>query len=116
MRSACATGVAVSAEPATTRVGAPIRGRSAVRSIAATASQQPAYPSTGVSSSIRRAHPTCFGHRSRKSPVNHRLSTASATASVVPAARTTAARSVYAAASSRADVQISASRRTRSGA
>ena len=80
--SAKGGGVAGSSAPAMTTVGAVTCWRSGRRSIAAMASQQPAYPSAEVARSIARCASTTSRRAAANPGVNQRLTTASATAAV----------------------------------
>jgi len=83
-----------------TSVGAEIRVSDGRRSIAATASQQAAYPSGFTPSSVRTNPATVAGSRAAKAGVNQRPTTCR-DMDAMPAARTCAARAVHASAGGR---------------
>jgi len=113
--SACAGGIATSSRPAMMSVGARISPSAPVRSRSARSSASRAYEEGSVERNMLPAHETTSVCDRAKAGVNHRPIAASAIASS-PSRSTTAARSFQKpAASSRADVLQTASRRTRSG-
>jgi len=99
-----------------TSTGAEIRASEGRRSIAATASQQPAYPSGFTRSSAVTKPATVAGSRSANAAVNQRPA-ACPEMDAMPAARTCAARDSHICAGGRwADVQHRPSASIRSGA